>query len=69
MRLKASERERERVLSQERLVGRLSVRAPGEFESLRLRKICGFWRKPTVHGFSFEDETGHKKSTRERASN
>ncbi len=49
MRSKASEheRERERVLSQkkierEKIVGRMSVRAPGEFESLRLRKSVDF---------------------------
>jgi hypothetical protein len=68
MRLKASEHERERERERERegpqprkncweSVGKSSRRV----RELALKEICGFWRKPTVHGLSFEVETGHKE--------
>jgi hypothetical protein len=55
-------REREREGPQPRKncwesVGKSSRRVRG----LALKEICGLWRKPTVHGLSFEDETGHKE--------
>jgi hypothetical protein len=77
MRLKASEREKERerereregVLSQERIVGRVSVRAPGEFESLRLRKSVDFGGNQLCTGCLLKTKLDTKKSTRKRASN
>jgi hypothetical protein len=66
MRLKASEHEREREGEREgpqprkncrKNVGKSSRRV-GE---LALKEICGFWRKPAVHGLSFEAETRHKE--------
>jgi hypothetical protein len=75
MRLKASEHEREteterqRVLSQERIVGRMSVRAPGEFESLHLRQSVDFGGNQLCTGCLLKTKLDTKKSTRKRASN